>query len=159
VPPTDDHSPRPTWPSSGRLAHLSADPAPLFVYGSLLFPDVVRVLIDRDPHRQPITVNGWRITALADQVYPTLVPHPGVNATGELLTDLTPDEWRTLDAFENPDYQLARIQHHTGHAWTYAATHPLDPKPWKRQTFDTEHLAAYLTRCAAWRQRYDAAAG
>ena len=119
----------------------------------------MRVLIDRDPHREPVTVTGWRVTALSDQVYPTLVPDPDTNATGDLLTDLTPNEWHALDAFENPDYQLARIHHATGHAWAYAATDLLAPTPWERKTFSSEHLAAYLVRCAAWRRRYDTAAG
>ena len=92
-------------------------------------------------------------------MYPTLVPDAAVAADGELLTDLTPDEWVTLDAFENPHYRLARVQHSAGHAWAYAATDLLDPAPWDRHTFGTEHLAAYLIRCAAWRRRHEAAAG
>jgi gamma-glutamylcyclotransferase (GGCT)/AIG2-like uncharacterized protein YtfP len=137
------------------VAHVSADPGPLFVYGSLLFPDVLHVLIDRDPAREPVSVAGWRVTALHDQVYPTLVADSASTATGHLLTDLSPEEWRVLDAFENPIYQLARIEHSAGHAWAYAAVDQLDPTSWHPEDFDRAHLAAYLGRCSAWRQRYE----
>jgi hypothetical protein len=39
--------------ADGRLSAVWADPAPLFVYGSLLFPEVMRILIGRDPERTP----------------------------------------------------------------------------------------------------------
>lgn len=114
-------------------------------------------MIERDPLREPIIVQGWRVTALVDQVYPTLVLDPRAVATGELLTDLTPHEWHALDTFENPDYELTRIQHAADHAWAYTAAGSLDPSPWIADNFRRDHLDAYLGRCAAWRQRYEAA--
>jgi hypothetical protein len=99
-----------------RLAAVRARPAPLFVYGTLLFDEVARVLIGRDPGRQPASVPGWRVAPLIGATYPALVPaadspaaggtpaHPG--APGELLTDLTWAERRVIDDYEGPGYGL-----------------------------------------------------
>jgi hypothetical protein len=97
------------------------------------------------------------VTALPDQVYPTLVQDTDATATGELLTDLTADEWHALDSFEHPAYLLASLQHPAGHAWAYTAATPPTPAPWSPDDFARQHLSAYLERCTAWRQRYDAA--
>ncbi len=159
MPPTNAYSPQPNVPTSGRLAALSTDPAPLFVYGSLLFDDVVRILINRDPHRTPATVHGWRAAALPGRVYPALIAEPEATASGHLLDDLTVEEWQTLDTFEADFYTLARITFANGkNAWTYAAEDPatVEPVTWDPEIFARQHLSAYLTNCTAWRQHYDA---
>jgi gamma-glutamylcyclotransferase (GGCT)/AIG2-like uncharacterized protein YtfP len=159
VPPTPSPSPHTSSPNSGRLALVSADPAPLFVFGSLLFPDVLRVLIDRDPHRVPTTITGWRAIALPERVYPGLIPDEAATATGHLLDDLTAAEWETLDAFEADIYTLARVHlDHTRHAWAYACANAaefLTAGPWSPDEFACGHLPAYLERCAAWRHGYE----
>ncbi|GLY19390.1 gamma-glutamylcyclotransferase [Kineosporia rhizophila] len=158
MPPTSDPSRRPTSPASGRTAQVSADPAPLFVYGSLLFPDVVQVLIDRDATRTPATLDGWQVIALPDQPYPTIITADGATATGQLFTDLTVAEWQTLDAFEAPTYALTRVETSAGPAYVYAspANHALTPGEWDVEAFGSEQLPNYLDRCRAWRQRYEA---
>jgi gamma-glutamylcyclotransferase (GGCT)/AIG2-like uncharacterized protein YtfP len=136
-----------------------ADPAPIFVYGSLLFPDVLRVLIDRDPHRTPTTITGWRVIALPERVYPGLVPDEAATANGHLFDDLTTAESETLDAFEADLYTLTRVHlDHGQHAWTYACTKPAEvvpAAPWSPDEFARNHLPAYLERCAAWRRRHE----
>lgn len=149
---------QPTSPSSGLLAHVSADPAPLFVYGTLLFTDVVSALIDRDPARTPAVVPGWRVVALPNVVYPSLIPHQAGTATGHLLTDLTPPEWQVLDAFEDTRYELAALtttEGRTAYAYTDANPALTDAPPWDKPHFTETHLHAYLERCTAWRHRYD----
>jgi gamma-glutamylcyclotransferase (GGCT)/AIG2-like uncharacterized protein YtfP len=159
--PTSPTSPtQPTSPTSGRLAARSADSAPLFVYGTLLFPDVLHILIGRDPARTPATVPGWRVATIPGRIYPTLIPDPAATARGHLLTDLTDAEWQILDAFEADEYHFTRL-HPAGthpHAWAYTAPDPdvIPPTPWNPDTFAAVHLPAYLDRCAAWCRRYEA---
>lgn len=157
--PTNAPSRPSTSPNSGRLARVSADPAPLFVYGTLLFPDVLRVLIDRDATRTPATIHGWQAIALPHVVYPTLIPRAQTSTTGELLTDLTDTEWRTLDAFEDERYHLAALTTN-GNATAYAYVDTPDghdeTRPWDKTTFARTHLPAYLERCTAWRHHYNA---
>lgn len=133
------------------------DPAPLFVYGSLLFPDVLRVLIDRDPTRQPATAPGWQVIALPGRLYPGLIPNPGATASGDIFTDLTPGEWCALDAFEADVYALTSLTLTTGRsALAYTCTEPPETDAaWDPAAFARHHLTGYLERCAAWRQHYD----
>ena len=133
----------------------------LFVYGSLLFPEVMRVLLGRVPDSTPATVAGWRVAALPGRVYPCLVPAEAL-ARGQVVSGLKPAEWRTLDAFEDTVYDLRRLTLTDGRdAWAYVCTSPSDalPHDWDFQTFERDHLTDYLKRCSAWRQRYESRIG
>jgi len=146
-----------TSPPSGQPGRLSAGPEALFVYGSLLFPEVMRVLLGRVPASVPASVAGWRVAALPGRVYPALVAGEAI-AKGQLITDLTLSEWRLLDAFEDDIYELRRLTLTDGrHGWTYICadhTHAA-PHDWDLDTFERNHLTDYLKRCAAWRHRYE----
>ena len=103
------------------------------------------------------SVAGWRVAALPGRVYPALVAGEAI-AKGQLITDLTPDEWRILDAFEDDVYELRRLTLTNGrHGWTYiCADHAhAEPHDWDINSFERDHLTNYLKRCATWRQRYD----
>ncbi len=49
MPPANARPSQASVAGATRLTPVSADSAPLFVYGSLLFPEVVRILIGRGP--------------------------------------------------------------------------------------------------------------
>lgn len=131
-------------------------PDNLFVYGSLLFPDVLRALIDRLPESTAVVARGWRVTALPGVVYPGLVPDD-TDAPGRLLINLTAEEWRTIDAFEDDLYELRRLSLTNGrHGWAYTCpNHARElPRDWDKDQFATEHLARYVDRCRQWRQQH-----
>lgn len=146
-------------PVRGRLEHRSLAPdAPLFVYGSLQFADVLRVLLDRVPTHEPAQLYGWRAAALPGVEYPGLVPAgPTSTVTGALLTGIESDEWELLDAYEDPVYHLTLLTLADGRrAWTYTcaeSTSILDTD-WSVGQFADHHLAGYLQRCAIWHQQY-----
>jgi gamma-glutamylcyclotransferase (GGCT)/AIG2-like uncharacterized protein YtfP len=130
----------------------------LFVYGSLLFPEVMRVLLDRVPASTPAAVAGWRVAALPGRVYPALVQAEAI-AKGQLVSGLTPQEWHTLDAFEDKVYELRRLTLTDGRdGWAYVCTDHTDASPddWDMNLFERDHLVSYLKRCATWRQRREA---
>jgi len=143
--------------SSGQAAPSSAETPNLFVYGTLVLDEVVTALIDRVPDYAATTVSGWRVAQLPDRVYPGLVPSEGDEAAGRLYLDLTPAEWATLDAFEDPTYDLVEIELASGdRALTYVW--PLQDDlhaTWQRDRLIGEEFHAYLNRCAAWRRRHD----
>jgi gamma-glutamylcyclotransferase (GGCT)/AIG2-like uncharacterized protein YtfP len=147
----------PTSRPSSRLAHLSEEPAALFAYGTLRFPDVLQTLLDRVPSTAPATVTGWRVAALRERVYPVLVP-AATTANGLVLTDLSRTEWHTLDAFEDPLYTLQQLSLNDGHhAWAYATEHDpaVLPHDWDINRFTHDELASYIERCQRWRRRYE----
>jgi gamma-glutamylcyclotransferase (GGCT)/AIG2-like uncharacterized protein YtfP len=130
------------------------------VYGSLLFPEVMRTLVDREPRRFPATVDGWRVIALPGVPYPGLAPDPATTAAGDLLPDLSPDERELLDAFEDPQYDLVRVHCDTATgtstAWAYGLTAPVPPAPaWDREAFGRDHLDRYVAACARWRRHHE----
>ena len=157
MPHTGTRSPQPTSPNSGPRDRLSVDPEALFVYGTLQFPDVLFALIDRVPDHEPAAAEGWRVTTLPERVYPGLIAGEGI-ARGFLLTRLTTEEWRVLDAFEDPVYALTRIDLTDGrHGWGYVCNPDahVGTADWSAEDFETRHLPAYIERCAAWRRRYE----
>jgi gamma-glutamylcyclotransferase (GGCT)/AIG2-like uncharacterized protein YtfP len=139
--------------SQGRLP---ADPAALFVYGTLTFPEVVRVLLGRTPDSVAMSVSGWRVAALPGSVYPTLVTAEAI-AHGRLIADLTVQEWRIIDAFEDDSYDLRRLTLTDGqYGWAYVSRDNanVSPEDWDSDQFERRDLVNYLKHCAAWRQSY-----
>jgi hypothetical protein len=131
----------------------------LFVYGSLLFPEVLLALLERVPSRTPATAPGWRVAALPGRPYPGLVPGPG-SASGLLITGLREEEWDALIAFEGDLYDLRRLTLAGGRAgWAFvlgdsSASSFLD---WVPEEFADRVLPAYAEGCLNWRRRYEAA--
>ena len=114
------------------------------------------VLLGRVPAGVPASVAGWRVASLPGRVYPGLVSGEAL-AKGQLLTDLTPGEWRLLDAFEDDVYEMRRLTlTDCRHGWAYVCAHHTDAAPhdWDIDTFERDHLTGYLKRCAAWRHLY-----
>jgi len=100
---------------------------------------------------------GWRVAALPGRMYPGLVTGKG-SATGLLLTDLTPGEWLTLDAFEDDIYELRRLSLAGGrHGWAYVCRDDTEASPcdWDAEGFAERQLPAYVERCTWWRRRYN----
>jgi gamma-glutamylcyclotransferase (GGCT)/AIG2-like uncharacterized protein YtfP len=156
------HTARPlhqtTSPPSGQRDRLSVDPESLFVYGSLLFAEVLRALLDRVPNRVPASAPGWRVASLPGRVYPGLARGPDA-ASGLLMTDLTPTEWRILDAFEDELYELRPLTLSDGRiGWAYVCGEDpaASPGGWDAGLFSERDLPAYVGACVAWRRRYQA---
>src|SRR5262249_32952449 len=129
----------------GGTDRLPVDPQALFVYGTLLFPEVLRALLGRVPNRTAAAAAGWRVAALAGRRSPALAPGDG-RGRGTLITGLTPDEWRILNAFEDALYELRRLTlTDARHGWAYVW--PDDrgealTEDWDAERFATEHLAS-----------------
>ncbi len=156
MPPTEIHSHRASsWPS-GQRGRLSVGPDALFVYGSLLFPEVLRALLGRVPNRVPASAPGWRVAALPGCVYPGLVRGPGT-ATGLVMTDLAQREWQVLDAFEGELYQLRCLSlSNDRRGWAYVSEGVTQPSAndWDATLFSEREPGAYVEGCIAWRKRY-----
>lgn len=124
----------------------------LFTYGTLLFPEVLRAIIGRVPQSHAANTSGWRVAALRNRVYPGLVSAPGEIARGSLLTGLSDGEWRLLDNFEDPKYELQQIDlvcGQSGFAYVWVEDAEACSNTWDAQAFAVTHLPAYVERCAA----------
>ncbi|TQM31658.1 gamma-glutamylcyclotransferase family protein [Nocardia bhagyanarayanae] len=93
----------------GRLSRVSAPEHALFVYGTLQFPEVLHQLIGRCPDLAPAELTGWRAAALPRRLYPGLVADARATVRGAVLSGLSAGEWAILDAFEDDEYDLRRV--------------------------------------------------
>ncbi|MGH3801985.1 MAG: gamma-glutamylcyclotransferase family protein [Pseudonocardiaceae bacterium] len=146
-----------SWRDASSAPHSRLDrflplgSTPLFTYGTLLFPEVLRALIGRVPKSQLARADGWRIAALKNRTYPGLVATPGAIAHGRLLTGLSGDEWHLLDNFEDRKYELRRMTLLGGQsslAYVWVDDTEACSNTWDFQSFALTHLSAYVERCA-----------
>ncbi|MFE1856266.1 gamma-glutamylcyclotransferase family protein [Streptomyces sp. NPDC059489] len=129
---------------------LSQGPDVLFCYGTLQFDAVLKALLRRVPARAPASAPGWRPAALEGRLYPGLVVSATGTARGMLLTDLSNEEWRILDAFEDDSYELREVTLSTGdRGWAYIwPDGDVRPENWDAAEFKALHLSEYAARCA-----------
>lgn len=130
------------------------DPGPdLFAYGTLQFGPVLDVLLGRTPEMDVAVARGWRVAALPQRLYPGLVSDSGRMAGGVVLQGLTAADWRVIEAFEDPEYDLRPIELVGRQApiqtfvWPAAAT----GNDWLPETFVSDHLDRYVERATQWR--------
>ncbi|WP_051728438.1 gamma-glutamylcyclotransferase family protein [Nocardia brasiliensis] len=137
-----------------RLSAVNGAGQSLFAYGTLQFPQMLEVLLGRVPTLTPAAAVGWRAAALPGLLYPGLVPQADAVAHGVVITGLTPGEWRTLDTFEDDDYDLRPIPLRDAPIapWTYVWTGPVAQDNWDAPTFARTHLASFVVHTRAWRR-------
>lgn len=134
-----------------RRSRLVPVPDTLFCYGTLQFDAVLEALLGRIPSHTPASAPGWRAAALEGLVYPGLVASAVGNAAeGVLLTDLSNEDWKILDVFEDTRYDLREVTLSTGQrCWAYIwAGEEVRPKNWDAAEFQDMHLQEYAARCA-----------
>ena len=117
----------------------------LFVYGTLMSPQVLRILIDRLPEMiDPATVQGYRRYPVKGQSYPGMIPGSTEDCvTGILLHELTELELQILDWFEGDEYTRRNVQVQCGPTilttQTYTWSNPISdldtPMDWSYETF------------------------
>jgi gamma-glutamylcyclotransferase (GGCT)/AIG2-like uncharacterized protein YtfP len=147
-----------TLPPPGDPRYLAVEHVALFAYGTLKFPEVMQVLIGRVPASEPAAVMGWRVAAIPGRPYPAMVSAEAI-AHGLLITDLSGLEWRIIDAFKDEIYELRPLTLSDGRdawAYVYAGHEEVSSHDWNAEQFERDSFVAYLRRCAAWRQSYDA---
>ena len=135
-------------------AQRPASPEPivdLFVYGTLLFPEVLDALLGRVPPHRPATAPGWRVAALPGRLYPGLVADPDAVAPGSVLGGLDGGECRLLDAYEDVDYRRTAIALADGTRCSAYVWHAdVLSNGWEPQLFAAAHLVGYVQGCRRW---------
>ncbi|KAK4853761.1 hypothetical protein QYF36_014123 [Acer negundo] len=81
----------------------------VFVYGSLLADDVVRVLLKRVPESSSAVLNNYHRFSIKDRVYPAILPVLSKTVTGKVLLGITDPELHILDVFEDVEYKRTTV--------------------------------------------------
>ncbi|OAE19083.1 hypothetical protein AXG93_4129s1140 [Marchantia polymorpha subsp. ruderalis] len=76
----------------------------VFVYGSLMAPEVLAAIIHRVPPQATAVVANFHRYSIRNRLYPAVLPLAGGNVTGKVLFDLTHEELKLLDEFEDFEY-------------------------------------------------------
>ena len=103
------------------IATSSSSRSTIFVYGTLLSPRVVEVLLGRQHHdpssqQQRAMVQGFQRHAVKDVFYPAMIPSNNRNGQydtvveGCLLSDLSPQDRTLLDWFEGDEYEATPVE-------------------------------------------------
>ena len=92
----------------------------LFVYGSLLYDEVLNKLLSNQYQKIQAELAGYKCVRLKKEVYPVLVPCELSSTTGLLLIDVKPDDLQTLDEFEG-DYYFRSTANVTAQEENYQA--------------------------------------
>ncbi|MCA8959204.1 MAG: gamma-glutamylcyclotransferase [Planctomycetes bacterium] len=117
----------------------------LFVYGTLLFPEVVERVIGRRLESRPARLPGYARLRVLDEVYPGLAQSPCAETPGQLLLGLRTEDLERLDRFEGARYQRTPVEaidtdgtvwptetYLTPPAhWVFLSDEPWDPEPYR----------------------------
>lgn len=109
----------------------------VFVYGTLLIPDIMREVTGRQYAGTPATLHGYRRYRLRHRSYPGLVAEEGANVEG-MLFEVGPVALAALDRYEDPCYERRTLNVETGdgvyQAYVYvipdSRRHLVESKEW-----------------------------
>lgn len=127
----------------------------LFVYGTLMAPDVMQRVTGKTFHFVPATLADYARYRIKRRVYPAIIACSGGTVDGLLYTGVDDASLRRLDAFESGIYErrtvsVQRADGEQATAWVYVLapsyTHLLRKAAWSLEEFKRVHLSAYLTR-------------
>jgi gamma-glutamylcyclotransferase (GGCT)/AIG2-like uncharacterized protein YtfP len=127
----------------------------LFTYGSLMFEPVWLAVARQACKCVPARLVDYAAYRIAHEPYPGLVPAPGHVTRGQLYQSVSDAALVYLDAFEGAFYERIEIfVRLDDHSKVVAATYRVAPafRPqvlaelWDPETFQREHLAAFLAQ-------------
>jgi gamma-glutamylcyclotransferase (GGCT)/AIG2-like uncharacterized protein YtfP len=104
----------------------------LFVYGTLLAPDVMRRVCGQVPPAMPATLPGFVRGGIAGEPYPAIVRSPGACVHGLLYARVTASMLSRLDRYEGGLYRRCVVEVDAGDGLCPAQAYVLDPAYAKR---------------------------
>lgn len=76
----------------------------VFVYGTLLAPEVLNALLHRVPRAALAVVQDYHRYSITHRIYPAVLPKKSDKVFGKVLFDLSDQEQDLLDEFEDIEY-------------------------------------------------------
>jgi len=145
-------------PQIPSISQVSTPTTDLFVYGTLLFDEVVQAVTDRGFRSVPARLRGYvRCAIIRDgrhEPYPACRPEPPGVISGRLLFDVDDRSMNLIDRFESepPDYECRPVlvecdDGQLVEASTYVALPSLIrylAGEWSVDQFRKDHLTHYL---------------
>ncbi len=82
----------------------------LFVYGTLMDPEVWRRVTGRRARGEPARLDGWQARLVRGRPWPGLVEMPGGVVHGLVYRGVTLVMWRRLDRYEGAPYRRRKVE-------------------------------------------------
>eukprot|EP00890_Picochlorum_soloecismus_P000008 jgi/Picsp_1/1007/NSC_04491-R1_aig2-like family protein len=136
--------------------------AKLFVYGTLMYPEILEVLLHRVPESTRARVQGYKRYGLKKFVFPAVVEDPSSQVEGILLTGLSDREMVILDEYEGEEYrrEVANVtrllddkaddefpkEQAIIYIWRDEYAYLLNGD-WDKDGFESKHFDGYLSMC------------
>lgn len=121
---------------------------PVFVYGTLLLPQVQERVCGRPFPSRPASLHGYRRGFVAGQSYPSLSPCPGASVEGLLLEEVDATSLERLDRYEGDRYERISVRTEGVEAWAWQLSTEwqrlVTGEPWCLDRFVEESLADFL---------------
>jgi gamma-glutamylcyclotransferase (GGCT)/AIG2-like uncharacterized protein YtfP len=130
----------------------------LFVYGTLMWPEVMAAVAGRSLEGRPAVLDGVRRVAVRGEVYPALISG-GDSIDGILYQQVTEQELAALDHFEGAEYDRRTVTVRCGdeavQAGVYfasdAARPMLDDRDWTPASLSPDKLQQFRSAYKGWR--------
>ena len=128
----------------------------VFVYGTLMYPDVLKVLLNRVPTNSTAAIHGFRRYSIKGQVFPGVIQStPESQVQGVLLKGLTPEDMVVFDEFEGDEYRKVAVtpqlpdgstEEASVYIWQDSLRSYLYGE-WDPEAFAATHLESYAEMC------------
>ncbi|HHN65745.1 MAG TPA: gamma-glutamylcyclotransferase [Nitrospirae bacterium] len=126
----------------------------LFVYGTLMWPEVLRAVIGRTCcQMQEAVLYGFKRCRVRGEIYPAIKKAPRSKVVGKLVRDLTEKELRLLDEYEGGEYERIQVRVNTASnreedVFTYVIKdeyqHLLDDREWDERVISRDEMESLL---------------
>ncbi len=133
------------------MTEVSYEGRPLFAYGMLMFPAVIKSVIGRIPDSRPAVIKGYRRLEVTGELFPGLIRENLESVEGLVYVSITRDEWGRLTAFEDQFYELQEVTveclgtNASALAYIVPSSRKslLSDKTWNPDFFRENHLAGF----------------
>lgn len=124
----------------------------LFVYGTLMVPEIIFAVCRHRGPGQPATLLGYHRRRVIDEAYPAITRCAGEQVQGICYSGLSSAQGRLLDTFEGDMYQRQTVSVRTAMGEQLAEAYVLAPharsqlsnEPWSLESFMATQLDDFV---------------
>lgn len=138
----------------------------VFVYGTLLVPEMMHAITNRHFQLIPATARGYRRAYLAGQIYPGITASEDHTVVeGAIYCNVDAESLRRLDYFEGSEYVRERLivtlengSQLAAESYIVPSTqhHSMTDQPWSLEHFQQADLAGFLQVAYDCMRQYEA---
>lgn len=123
----------------------------IFVYGTLLFPEITKKLTGKSFKTLPAVLPGFKIYCIKERDYPAIFVENGSETKGKILLDVEDSDLQILSFYEGDEYKKEKVtvlingKPEIALAFVWAKENEfLENKKWDLHWFEINNLEHYL---------------